>query len=483
MRSWRIFCGRSCEFRIVFVTLQVERYRDIVLMLMRHVILRAACVLGKVCKCSAYAAGKMDGLLLCVVGMMCLALPLGAQEVVDEDDMLLELVSQQSKQLHEGDSLYTDGSGLYSYGNDGAYTDEDSAHADYISPLCTPMLFVEEPIHSLNDTAKEEVTIFTLRRDARRYITTHHADLYVGTYDPHLMEETEYEEIEIPRAIVKDLEADKMDIARAIKDRSSHWRKELNTSVQITQNYATNNWYQGEVNAFTMLTNIKGFINYKYKNFVWENSGEWRTGFSTVSSDTLRKINTTDDIFKLNTKVGYQVHKKWYLSLTGEFRTNFWNTWKKNTRTFSSSFLTPIRFTMGIGVDYQPVSGVTINLSPATYKMVYALRYDPDVVDVTEFGIASGENMLSEIGSSVRLDWKWKPLREIEMETKFYFYTNYKRIETELEVDFNFIINRYLSAKVMLYPRYDSSTEIKEGRKSKIQFKELISVGFSHTFR
>ena len=167
----------------------------------------------------------------------------------------------------------------------------------------------------------------------------------------------------------------------------------------------------------------------------------------------------------------------------GEFRTNFWNTWRKNKRTLASSFLTPVRFTLGLGVDYQPIKGLNINLSPAAYKLVYALRDNPDLVDVTEYGIEEGSDLLSEFGSSVRVDWKWKPLRELEMETKFYFFTNYHRVETELELDFNFIINRYLSAKVMLHPRYDSTTEVKEGRKSKLQFKELISVGFSHTFR
>ena len=91
--------------------------------------------------------------------------------------------------------------------------------------------------------------------------------------------------------------------------------------------------------------------------------------------------------------------------------------------------------------------------------------------------------MLNEVGSSLRVEWKWKPLREIELETKFYFFTNYKQIETELEIDVDFIINRYLSTKLILHPRYDGTIEQVTNQKSKLQFKELISVGFSHTFR
>ena len=56
-------------------------------------------------------------------------------------------------------------------------------------------------------------------------------------------------------------------------------------------------------------------------------------------------------------------------------------------------------------------------------------------------------------------------------------------METELELDVDFIINRYLSAKLMLHPRYDSTVELADGQRNKLQFKELISIGFSHTFR
>lgn len=397
--------------------------------------------------------------------MICLSatlMPIAAvAQTVDEDEMLLQLVAQQSREIHANDTLWK----------------------QYVSPLCLPLVYIPEPIRSLKDSVTAPYSLSSIRMNARRYVTMHDANLYVAVHDPSKIEVIDDEPIKIPRAIVKDQEEDKLDIARALRDRNSYWRREINLSAQMTQNYATENWYQGAVNSFATLTSVKGYINYKRKNFVWENNGEWRTGFSTVSGDSLRKLNTTDDIFRISSKVGYQVHKQWYVSLMGEFRTNFWNTWRKNKRELASSFLTPIRFTLGLGVDYQPIKGLNINLSPATYKLVYALRDDPKLVDVTEYGIETGNDLLSEFGSSVRVDWKWKPLREIEMETKFYFFTNYHRVETELELDFNFIINRYLSAKVMLHPRYDSTTEVKEGRKSKLQFKELISIGFSHTFR
>lgn len=385
-----------------------------------------------------------------------------APATLDEDAILLELVARQSQLLHANDTIWD----------------------KYPHPLCMQLMYIPATFPSLTDTTKpNEYTIPAIRAKARRYITTHHAHFYTAISDSNRLKTMVLDNIDVKRAIVKDLEEDRMDIERAIRYQNSPWRKELNLSLQITQNYATENWYQGAANSFAMLASAKGKLTYNQDNLSWESTGEWRAGVSTVSGDSLRIINTTDDVFRINSKFGYQLHKMWYVSTNVEFRTNLMNNWRKNTTELASAFLTPIRFMWGLGIDCKPIKGLDINISPATYKMVYALNADPDKVNVTEYGIEAGKNSLNELGSSVRIDWKWRPVREIIVETNFYFFTNYKRIETELEVDVDFIINRYLSAKVMLHPRYDSAVEVNPNMKTKMQFKEFISIGFSHTFR
>jgi hypothetical protein len=138
---------------------------------------------------------------------------------------------------------------------------------------------------------------------------------------------------------------------------------------------------------------------------------------------------------------------------------------------------------MGAGVDCKILEGLNINLSPVTYKMVYAFVSDPERITVADFGLEPQQTLLNEIGSSLQLNWLWKPLREIELEMKFYFFTNYKQIETDLEIDVDFYINKYMSARVLLHPRYDGTIDKVNVQKSVLQFKELISVGFAHTFR
>ena len=395
-------------------------------------------------------------------------------QTVDEDALLLELVAQQSRELHR-DSIML---------GDSVLVVCDTIWKSYPHPLCVPLMYVPSPMRSLRDTTPEDrYSIAAIRANARRYITTHCADLYTSVSDPDRLKEVALGTTKIRRATVKKLERDKLEASRALHKNSSPWRTEANLSLQLTQNYATENWHQGAANAFSMLWAAKAFANYKKNNISWENNAEWRMGVSTVSEDTLRKMNTTDDIFLIYSKLGYQVHAQWYVALFTDFRTNFFPNFKKNSTQMNATFLTPIRYTVGMGVDYKPLKGLSINLSPATYKLVYANISDATRVDVTEYGIEPGKNILNEIGSSVRVEWKWKPLREIELETKFYFFTNYKQIETELEIDVDFIINRYLSAKLILHPRYDGTIEEVTNQKSKLQFKELISVGFAHTFR
>ena len=392
----------------------------------------------------------------------------------DSDVLLLELVAQQGRELHR-DTLVM---------HDSVVVVCDTMWKRYPHPLCLPLMYVPELLPSLSDTTpKNPYSIAAIRRNARRYITMYHADLYTAVSDPNRMKDVEIGHGKVQRAIVRDIQEDALDAARALRDMHSPWRRQANLSLQLTQNYATENWHQGAANAFAMLWAAKAFANYNKGNLSWENNAEWRVGVSTVSGDTLRKMNTTDDIFQIYSKFGYQVHKYWYVSMFADFRTNFFPNFQKNSNHLNTTFLTPIRYNMGLGIDYKPLKGLSVNISPVTYKLTYALNTDVERIDVNELGIETGSNMLNEVGSSVRVEWKWRPLREIELETKFYFFTNYKKVETELEIDVDFYINKYMSAKILLHPRYDGTVESTTDDKSRLQFKELISVGFAHTFR
>ena len=305
------------------------------------------------------------------------------------------------------------------------------------------------------------------------------------TLPAHLLAELdaihpEVQGVEVEHALIPDLEEDRQTLLRSLR-KPSKWKKDGRVLVQLTQNYTSPNWYQGGVSSFAMYGLAAGRIGYYGDRLTWENTGEWKEGFSTISGDTVHKINTTEDQLKLMTKLNFRAHKQLYYSFSGEFLTQFFPTYRENSRDWKTGTFSPIRLNLALGLDYQPVKGLSISVSPLAYKLVYAMNTTK--TKVTDFSIPEGENILNEIGSSMRIEWYWHPFRELDLQTKFYMYTNYKRVELDLEVACDFIINRFLTTRLVLHPRYDNTVILTGDEKARVQFKELLSIGFSHKFR
>lgn len=367
----------------------------------------------------------------------------------NDDALLLELVRQQG--IHLADSL--------------AAIDSTMLSSEEAMEL---MLALQERIQR-DSIVRDSLRIDSIRLEAQRLIDE------IGM-------QTEIHDIRIEKHIFRDEEEDREDIRRAIRQEFSPWYKEARTLVQFTQNYITPNWYKGGSSSLALLALVKGQINYKKNKFVWENTGEWRMGLSTTGkSDTIHKVNVTDDIFKIYSKAGYEVYKQLFIVGSGEFQTTFLPSWKTNSKQVKSTFMTPIRYNMGVGIDYKPIDWVSINFMPATFKMVHTTISDSTRVDVTVFGIDKGKKTLAEFGSSLRVELKYKPLRELEIYSLLYFYTNYRQVEFDWQIDVDFIINRFLSTHLTLHPRFDST--VKSDEPQHMQFKELLSIGFNHYFR
>ena len=376
----------------------------------------------------------------------CAAIPLTAQQLytdtfrldeqkatVEMDALLLDLVNEQSEALHVADTIDT-------------------------------------------LTLAERMRLDSIERELREIDSLRNANegLVMQTI-------AQVPTIEVEKSWVKDEVEDRNDLLQAIREMRSPWRREATIMAQITQNYVTDNWYQGGSSSFAGLGIAKGQVSYIRERFTWENTGEWRIGGSTVSADSLHKVNTTDDLFRIYSKANLRIISKLFTSLSAELETRLLPTYKSNSMELKSAPFSPFRFNAAFGIDYKPVKGLSISVSPVSYKVIHIM--DTVRVNPTDFGLDEHQRTQHNIGSSMRVEYVWKPVREVNIESKFYLYTNYQNVEVDLEVNCDFIINRFLSARLMLHPRYDS-TVIKEGdTKAKMQFRELLSIGFSHRFR
>ena len=287
--------------------------------------------------------------------------------------------------------------------------------------------------------------------------------------------------IVIEKSWIKDEVEDRNDVLEAIRKMRSPWRREATLMAQITQNYVTRNWYQGGSSSFAGLGIAKGQVSYISDRFTWENTGEWRMGGSTVSADSLHKVNTTDDLFRIYSKANLRIVPKIFTSLSAEIETRLLPTYKSNSMELKSAPFSPFRFNAAFGVDFKPVPNLSISVSPLSYKVIHIM--DTARVKPTDYGLLAGQRTQHNIGSSVRVEYTWKPVREVSLEAKFYTYTNYRHVEIDLEVNCDFIITRFMSARLMLHPRYDSSVIMEGDDHAKIQFRELLSIGFAHKFR
>ena len=355
------------------------------------------------------------------------------QTTADMDAILLDMVSRQSELIHAGDTVDT--------------------------------LSLEE-IMRLDSIQREMAELDSLK--------TVNAAL-------ELQKLPKAPEIVIEKSWIKDEVEDRNDVLEAIRKMRSPWRREATLMLQVTQNYVTSNWYQGGSSSFAGLGIAKGQISYISDRFTWENTGEWRIGGSTISADSLHKVNTTDDLFRIYSKANLRIVPKLFASISAEMETRFLPTYKSNSLELKSGPFSPFRFNAAFGLDYKPVSGLSVSVSPISYKVIHVM--DTVRVKVTEYGLEAGQRTQHNIGSSVRVEYTWKPVREVALESKFYFYTNYQHVEIDLEVNCDFIINRFMSARLMLHPRYDSSVIMDGDTHAKIQFRELLSVGFAHKFR
>jgi len=353
-------------------------------------------------------------------------------KTAEMDIVLLEMVARQSAELHAADSIDT--------------------------------LTVAEILRR-DSIRREEAEVDSLRR-ANAHLKLRQADV-----QPLL---------DIEKSWIKDAEEDHNDIMRAIRNKRTPWRKEATLMAQITQTYVTDNWYQGGSSSFAGLGIAKGQIGYFSERFTWENTGEWRIGGSTVSADSLHKVNTTDDLLRLYSKANYRIVPKLFASVSAEIETRLFPTYKSNSNDLKSGPFSPFRFNAALGIDYKPVAGLSVAFSPFSYKVIHIA----DTARITEkdYGLDEGQQTLHTIGSSLRVEYTWKPVREVSLETRFYLYTNYSHVEIDLEANCDFIINRFLSARLMLHPRYDSSVIIEGDKHARIQFRELVSVGFAHKF-
>lgn len=268
-------------------------------------------------------------------------------------------------------------------------------------------------------------------------------------------------------------------------EKPNFWKYKGDASLQVMQNYVSDNWYKGGESNQAAVGTVTLEANYDNKSkWKWENKLEMKLGFQTSPSDTVHKFKTNEDLIRYTGKVGLQAANRWYYTLQMLAYTQFYHGLKSNNTKVFSDFMSPFNLSVGLGMDYKvqalanKLTG-TINMSPLAVNYRYVDRADL----AKSFGVKTPDHThsLTDFGSQITASITWKVNDVLSWKTRIYGFTSYERSEVEWENTFTLRVSKYISANLFLFPRFDDANN-RDEELGYWQFKEYSSLGFSYNF-
>ncbi|MFP4024095.1 MAG: DUF3078 domain-containing protein [Thiohalospira sp.] len=267
------------------------------------------------------------------------------------------------------------------------------------------------------------------------------------------------------------------------------WKFGSTADVRFNQGYQSN-WVEGGENSLSALSVLRFNADYSYgKKRTWDTDVEYKLGYLKAGDNPLQK---NDDRFEFNSKYGRTAFNNWYYSLLFNFKTQFLKGYDyPNDSVAISKFMSPGHLVFSLGLDYKPNKNLTVLISPITSK--FTIVSDTANYDQTRFGVGADEKIRKEIGAYIKAIWKYDITKDIHMENKINFFTNYidnpQNVDIDWELNLKMQLTRYIQMSINTHLIYDDDVDIpvfengeQVGVTKGLQFREVIGVGFSYNF-
>ena len=120
-----------------------------------------------------------------------------------------------------------------------------------------------------------------------------------------------------------------------------------------------------------------------------------------------------------------------------------------------------------------------VYLAPCAYNMRYVRRMEL----ATRYGIEEGRHAFHNFGPSITVNANWQIVQNISWSTRIFWISDFNYTNIEWENTINFTINKYLTAKLFAYPKFDDSNRKSNGEEQNfLMFKEWLSLGLSYNW-
>lgn len=287
------------------------------------------------------------------------------------------------------------------------------------------------------------------------------------------------------KVINVDLGAEMDEGVELVTRKPNFWKFPGSGSLQFTQNYLSENWFQGGDNNYSFLCLLTLNANYDNKqNIQWENRLETRLGFQTTGeSDKTRAMRPTDNLLRLTTKLGYKAYKTLFYTTQIQASTQLVPLYDANSDNVRTSFLSPLNLTVSVGLDYKFATKNNnfrgnVYMAPCSYNMRYVDRKGL----AGRYGIEEGHHAYHNFGPSITINAYWQIAKNISWNSRMYWISNFDYTNIEWENTFNFTINKYLSARLFAYPKFDDSSKSYKGDNGYLMMKEWFSLGLNYNW-
>lgn len=321
-----------------------------------------------------------------------------------------------------------------------------------------------------------------------------------------------------PAAVLTELQKGKFGHPIDTAKDSMHWRSGGVFGTNISQG-SLQNWAAGG-DHFSLALGVRAnyFANYADERNNWDNNIDVAFGYLNSTSLGMRK---SDDKINIYSKYGYRFAKSWYYSVMLSFRSQFANGYLyPDDSTIVSHFLAPAYVLASVGLNFKPVPYFSVFMSPVTSRFV--IVNDRRLADLGAFGVDSatyvyhdstrtqlthGNKIQYELGPYLSVQYNRDIMKNVNWTTRLDLYSNYLKNPQNIDIYwtslFTLKVNKFITASLDTELIYDDDVKFityaknADGsvktdpvtgdqlvlkRQSRIQFKELIGIGFAYQF-
>lgn len=280
--------------------------------------------------------------------------------------------------------------------------------------------------------------------------------------------------------------------AQNSSDADTLWKYSGLTSLNVSQ-LSLSNWAAGGENSLSGNALLQLSADYDDGTKTWDNNLTMGFGLVRQGDDPTRK---SDDKLDFSSKFGYRASKKWFYSALLSFRTQFaegYDNPGETDRLKISNWLAPGYLNLSAGMDFKPNDEFSMLIAPISGKITFVM--DDDLSEAGTFGLDQGETVRGEFGGYLKLAYKKEILKNVLLNTKVDFFSNYLENPQYIDVNWDmlltFKVNEYISATLVTQLIYDRDIEFgfdstgdgtNDSFEPRVQFKELFGLGITYNF-